>query len=562
MSHQFPPENPHAPVEELLDDTKDGAEQTASVAVARPAPPEDHALVSLDNEGPIVTRKELWAYYCDVADASSVYYNGDNGVGPLGYSMTLFQGLAQAAGYDPVAGPGSSCSAPNASGQCVLPWSGGTKAVNSIVLIANGLSFMFMTLIFTTIGSAADYGTFGRWLLLVLTVVCWAAQFGSMGLLGPAQWQAAMALYMLGFISYGATLVFYAALFPRLARNTPHSRDLRTRYERGEIDAAEYEREESLEKNRISNISTMHSNWGYLFTLLINLSVLLPLNNDPKVDNLPVFSTNAYWVILGIWWFIYQQPRPGPPLPKGEWYLTIGWKQIWQACKQYRKLPYTFLYLFSFFLLADGLNTTGTLVSICQNDLYQFSFLQNTYLGLAQAITSIISTGGFWYIQRYWKIKTKPMFVVTNVFTIFIPLWGMIGLWTNRFGFHNSWEFWAYNVVFGLFQAPYYAFSQTMMAELTPPGFDNMYFGLFGLSNRASSMIGPNVIQAIINNTGNNWDGFPFLFALCTAASLVIWFGVDVEKGRKHAVAFAREQRSAAKALPDPTDMDTKEPVA
>lgn len=40
--------------------------------------------------------------------------------------------------------------------------------------------------------------------------------------------------------------------------------------------------------------------------------------------------------------------------------------------------------------------------------------------------------------------------------------------------FHNVWEFWVYNVVFGLFQAPYYAFSQTMMAELTPPGFDNM----------------------------------------------------------------------------------------
>jgi len=43
---------------------------------------------------------------------------------------------------------------------------------------------------------------------------------------------------------------------------------------------------------------------------------------------------------------------------------------------------------------------------------------------------------------------------------------------TNRF--HNVWEFWAYNVVFGLFQAPYYSFSQTMMGELSPPGFDNM----------------------------------------------------------------------------------------
>lgn len=37
-----------------------------------------------------------------------------------------------------------------------------------------------------------------------------------------------------------------------------------------------------------------------------------------------------------------------------------------------------------------GLNTTGTLVLICQNDKFTFSFLQNTYLGLAQAITSTI----------------------------------------------------------------------------------------------------------------------------------------------------------------------------
>ena len=68
---------------------------------------------------------------------------------------------------------------------------------------------------------------------------------------------------------------------------------------------------------------------------------------------------------------------------------------------------------------------------------------------------------------------------------------------------------------------------------------NSQFFGLFGLSNRASSMIGPNVIQAMINKSGNNWLGFPFLFALCTLASLVIWFCVDVEKGRKDAVAWA-----------------------
>ena len=55
--------------------------------------------------------------------------------------MTLFQSLANAAGYDPVAGPGSGCGAEGSSGRCVLPWGKGTKSVTSVVLVANGVSF-------------------------------------------------------------------------------------------------------------------------------------------------------------------------------------------------------------------------------------------------------------------------------------------------------------------------------------------------------------------------------------------------------------------------------------
>lgn len=59
-------------------------------------------------------------------------------------------------------------------------------------------------------------------------------------------------------------------------------------------------------------------------------------------------------------------------------------------------------------------------------------------------------------------------------------------------------------------------------------------------------MIGPNVIQAIIDRSGNNWMGFPFLFALCFCASIVIWFYTDVEKGRRDAAAWADNIRTNA----------------
>ncbi|KAJ5467646.1 Major facilitator superfamily domaingeneral substrate transporter [Penicillium sp. IBT 31633x] len=473
-------------------------------------------------EQPTTTRRELWSYY--------LYYNGDNGVGPGSYSQALFQWALNGAGHQPGSNPPKACTDSSA---CVVPWAGGTRSVSSVVLIANGLCFTFMTVIFVWLGSAADYGTFGRWLLLVLTVVCWALQYGMMSIRHPSQWPAAMGMYVVAYIAYGATLVFYAAVFPRLARYTPHVRKAREEDLReGKIDQEEYDAIESLERNHISNISTAHSNIGYLLTLVLNLSVLLPLQNNDFSNNLALCLTNSYWVVLGIWWFIFQQKRPGPKIPKGSSYTTIGFKQIWLAIREIRSLPQTFLYFFAYFLLADGLNTTGTLVSIIQNDSVSFSFLQITYLGITQAACSITSTFGFWYIQRYFKFKTKTMFLFTNSFSVFIPFWGMLGLWTNRIGYHNS----------SSWLLTFFQYAQTMISELMPHGYDNMFFALFGITNRASSIIGPNVIQAIINNTRNSWMGFPFLFAICAGAMITICF-VDIKKGREDCRKFTEQRK-------------------
>ncbi|KNG87691.1 autophagy-related protein Atg22B2 [Aspergillus nomiae NRRL 13137] len=529
----------NGPVEVTLDSTSKANVTVQGIVPQQERPRRDELdhlfRAEEDYDQPTTTRKELWSYY--------LYYNGDNGVGPGSYSQALFQWALTGAGWQPGTEPHEPCTASSA---CVVPWAGGTRSVSSVVLIANGLCFTFMTVIFVWLGSAADYGAFGRWLLLALTVVCWALQYGMMAIKHPNQWPAAMGMYVVAYVAYGATLVFYAAVFPRLARFIPHVRKAREEDLReNKITLEEYDAIESLERNHISNVSTAHSNIGYLFTLALNLSVLLPLQGNDYSNNLALCLTNSYWVVLGVWWFIFQQKRPGPQVPEGSSYATIGFKQLWVALREVRSLPQTFLYFVAYFLLADGLNTTGTLVGIIQNNEVSFSFLQLTYLGIVQAVTSTISTFGFWYIQKYFKISTKRMFLITNFFSVFIPFWGMLGLWTTHIGYHHRWEFYFYNIVFGLFQAPYYAYAQTMISELMPQGYDNMFFALFGITNRASSIIGPNVIQAIINDTQNNWMGFPFLFAICTAAMIMISF-VDVEKGRQDGRKFVQKKKLAS----------------
>lgn len=120
---------------------------------------------------------------------------------------------------------------------------------------------------------------------------------------------------------------------------------------------------------RLKHPAQAHSNIGYIVTLALNLTILLPRASDPKVNNYvlvlyvynipsivvhcahihsrqnerilgavghlvvyvftpsPVFSS----ILITFYAVIFQQPRPGPPLPKGEHYVTIGWKQVWRT---------------------------------------------------------------------------------------------------------------------------------------------------------------------------------------------------------------------------------------
>jgi MFS-type transporter involved in bile tolerance (Atg22 family) len=164
---------------------------------------------------------------------------------------------------------------------------------------------------------------------------------------------------------------------------------------------------------------------------------------------------------------VFRQYRPGPRLPPGSNFLTISWKQVSVALVEIRQLPQTFLYIISVFLLADGIETTTTVVNILQAQVIEYSFLKLTYIGLVTSVCSTVSSFGFWYLQKHYNITTKRMYQITNVFSVLLPLYGMAGIWTS-IGYKREVEFWLYGAVWGLTQAPYYAYIQALLSELTP----------------------------------------------------------------------------------------------
>jgi len=200
-----------------------------------------------------------------------------------------------------------------------------------------------------------------------------------------------------------------------------------------------------------------------------------------------------------------------------------------------------------YFLLGDALNTTVTVIGTLQNSLVAYDTLTLTYVLLVGIAAQALGIFLFWRLQRLYALSTKTMFVAVMLGILLLDGWGMLGIWTPNFGFHNVWEVWLYQVFYGLFVCPWYSYSQIMISEVTPRGKEFLFFSLFGVVGKTSAFLGPAVSAAIIDRaTAAGMERavsapFYFLFGL-SAVSAVGW-GVDLGRSRREQEGFLEGER-------------------
>ncbi|KAH6644659.1 autophagy-related protein 22-like protein [Boeremia exigua] len=468
------------------------------------------------------TKKELWAYYC--------YYVGDNGLTLFNFAPTAFQNLVYAASGDAE----------------MLHFLGRTRTVNSIVLLCNGISFAIQILVFLLLGSFADFGTWRPNILIGLSIVAFGIGFGWLGVHTQEDWQIGAGLYIVGLIAYQTTITFWTAAFPGLARNTKDILTKAKQLAEGTITRDEYEFADMMKRNEISNTAFYVQSVVEVFILAVIVGIMFGLRVNDSAENnnwglsvLIAFATGV-WVLCAIPWFAFEKRRPGQ-IPQTNVVLA-GIKQLNYALAQIWQLRQSLAYLIGYFLLGDSLNTTVTVIGTLQNEIVAFNSLQLTYLLIVGIAAQAIGIGAFWRIQKHYQLSTKTMFMAIAVSIVLLDGWGLIGIWSQTFGFHQRWEVWAYQTFYGLLVCPWYSYSQTMISEVTPQGKEFLFFSLFSIIGKTSAFIGPLVSSAIIDRTGNNSSPFYFLFSLSVASCAWLYFFVDIGKSKTEQRVFLEKE--------------------
>jgi len=359
---------------------------------------------------PLFARPIPQAYY--------LYYVGCTGIGPYNFASTQFQNLIYLAGYDPAVVPPTPG---NCTDACVIHWGGKPQPTSSVVLDVSGISFAAQLLVFLLLGSFSDYGQAGRWVLFGSTFLscliglCWIT------VRRADQWQAALALFVIGGIAYNLAFSFFVAAHSKVARDLPEAHESEEKVLEGLRTPAEHVKVDEKLRGMVGSMSNFVCDVGAVLTLVVAIGILKAVHSDASTeDNTFSYSviiaySSTVWVVTAIPWFIWEQRRPAQILPRGTTYLTVGLKNVWQAVKEVRRLKQAFLYLVAYFIIGDALGTAASIEGILQNEIIEFNNFQYNLISILGFGTQGIGMIAIWFAVNKLKWSQKACVAVLLV---------------------------------------------------------------------------------------------------------------------------------------------------
>ncbi|GAA1751676.1 MFS transporter [Luedemannella helvata] len=355
-------------------------------------------------------------------------------------------------------------------GERVISALGIPIAPGSLFSYALSLSVILQVVVLPVVGAIADRSGRKKELLAMFAYIGAAATVGLLFLTGD-RFLVGTLLFVLANIAFGASIVVYNSFLPQLA--PPDKRDA---------------------------VSSLGWAMGYVgggLLLLLNLVAVIVLEDTYGKGEI------ARWSIVsaGLWWAAFTtipliRLRNRPPVagPARGNPLTDGFKQLWHTLKELKTYPLSLFFLLVFLVYNDGIQTVIGVASIYADQ----------YLKLDQAvqlqtilIVQFLAFGGALLLGR-----------VARTYGAWKTVLGSLVLWTIVLGVAyflpvgNAGAFMMLGALLGIVLGGSQALSRSLFSQLIPKGKEAEYFGIYEISDKGTSWLGPLLFGITYQATG------------------------------------------------------------
>jgi UMF1 family MFS transporter len=312
-------------------------------------------------------------------------------------------------------------------------------------------------------------------------------------------------LFIIGNLGFGAAIVFYNGFLNEIT--TEDQRD---------------------------KVSSRGFAYGYLGGGLLLAGNFLLVSNAERLGLSTAMAVRISLLSAGLWWGsfavitfrVLRSRAPERTLPKDQSYLTIGFSELGRTFRELARLRHTLRYLIAYLFFNDGIQTVIGLASVfLAQELFKARGLETdqSFLLLIFLMVQFVAVFGALLFERIaYAIRTK------NAILISLVLWCGVVIYGYRF-LQTTQQAWFMAAVIAIVLGGSQALSRSLFSRMIPAGREASFFGLYEVSERGTSWLGPLIFAQVVAATNSYRQALLSIIALFLIGTVVLYF-TDTDK--------------------------------
>jgi UMF1 family MFS transporter len=297
------------------------------------------------------------------------------------------------------------------------------------------------------------------------------------------------------------------------------------------------------------------SSWGFaagyasgVLMLIANLILLqnassLGISTDLAV-RICLLSSGLWWACFAVVTFVLLKRRaPARAVPEGSHYVMAGLVELKDSFRQLLKLRQTLLFLIAYLLYNDGIQTVISSASIfLSQELFVAKGLETdrTVLVIAYIIAQFFAFFGALIFERIAHFTSAKTSILVSLL-----IWSVIVIYAYGF-LETVGQAYFMSGAIGIVLGGSQALSRSLFSQMIPAGRESSFFGIYEISDRGTSWIGPVVFGTVAMLTNSFRPAIFALIIFFVGGSIILYF-VNTTSAIHDAGNVTPEERAVAR---------------